>query len=314
MLKSKLLDDYRHLTQSSGFVVLPDRTMIRMQGADRRQFLHNFCTADVKALESGMATEALILNAKGKLLSHVYLMSGDNQLLLNTTGRQFNAIHDHLDKYIMREDVSLTDASASLTTMFVAGPDSEVKLRLLFGKVPDLNGFVSVPYGSAELGIAKVDLAGIGFLLTVPMDVVDDVERNLVDNGIADCSLESFHALRIKHKTPWFGIDASDDNLPQELRRDEQTICFTKGCYLGQETVARIDALGHVNQYLVGLKLDVEATPGTELSLDGKSMGRLTSVSWSPEQDAWIALGYVKRTASAAGTRLAFADGQATVV
>ena len=76
--------------------------------------------------------------------------------------------------------------------------------------------------------------------------------------------------LRIEHQTPWFGMDASDANLPQELRRDEQAISFTKGCYLGQETVARIDALGHVNQHLVGLRLNAEARPGTELSLDGK--------------------------------------------
>jgi folate-binding protein YgfZ len=314
MSTNNLLDDYRRLTQSSGFVVLVDRTTIRIKGKDRLAFLHNFCTADVKSLVPGKSTEAFILNSKGKVFSHVYLMSGDDQLLINTTGGQFDAIHDHLETYIIREDVGLNDASQTLATIFVAGPEAAAKLRCACENVPSSNEFARTRIGSVEAGIAQVDLAGIGFLLTVPADDIHQVKQKLSAAGIAECSVESFHALRIEHKTPWFGIDASDANLPQELGRDEQAICFTKGCYLGQETVARLDALGHVNQHLVGLILDREAAPGTELLFEEKPVGRLTSVAWSPASERWIALGYLKAKWSAAGCVAEFDGGHATVV
>lgn len=314
MLSSKVLDEFKQLTQTSGFVLLPDRTIIRIQGKDRLSFLHKFCTADVTSLVAGKATEAFILNLKGKLLSHVYLLSSKDELLLNTTGGQFGSLHEHLDKYIMREDVRLIDASESFVTMFVAGPDSEANLRSAYGIVPEAETFVDVPMGSLTIGVARVDLAGIGFLMMIPVSLVQEVQRDLVQNGITDCSLESFHILRVENKTPWFGIDATDENLPQELQRDQQAICFTKGCYLGQETVARIDALGHVNQYLVGLNLNREASPGTKLVAENKPVGKLTSVAWSPTRESWIALGYVKRKWSVAGTVLEFDGGLATVV
>src|SRR5262249_52381639 len=108
----------------------------------------------------------------------------------------------------------------------------------------------------------------------------------------------------------------TDDNLPQEVGRDAQAISFTKGCYLGQETVARIDALGHVNQLLVGLRCDSSNLPscGSALSVDGKSVGHVTSAVWSPTLHAALALGYVRRSHAKSRTKVLTSAGLAEVV
>jgi folate-binding protein YgfZ len=115
---------------------------------------------------------------------------------------------------------------------------------------------------------------------------------------------------------PWYGVDITEDNLPQEVNRNEQAISFTKGCYLGQETVARIDALGHVNRRLAGLRFDADdlPRPGLELRIDGKGVGTVTSAAWSPRWDRPIALALLRQKPSAVGTRLASDVGEAEVI
>ena len=115
---------------------------------------------------------------------------------------------------------------------------------------------------------------------------------------------------------PQAASTSSEENLPQELARDRWAISFNKGCYLGQETVARLDALGHVNQELRRLRFsgDIAPEPGLALTADDKPAGRVTSSVWSPAAQGPVALGYVRRNWLAAGTKLQSARGEATVV
>ena len=114
----------------------------------------------------------------------------------------------------------------------------------------------------------------------------------------------------------WSGTEADDSNLPQELQRDEKAISFNKGCYLGQETVARLDALGRVNQLLVRVQLGADsASAGDELKAEEKVVGRVTSVAWSPQFDQWMGFAFVRRAQTVAGTVLQTAGGgTATVI
>jgi folate-binding protein YgfZ len=127
---------------------------------------------------------------------------------------------------------------------------------------------------------------------------------------------KTFAAARIESGMPLFGVDFHEDNLPQEVGRDAESISFTKGCYLGQETVARIDALGHVNQRLVGVRFSGNEVPqaGTELSFGGAKVGRVTSAAWSPRLSAPLALAMVRREANAVGTKLESPFGAAEIV
>jgi len=113
--------------------------------------------------------------------------------------------------------------------------------------------------------------------------------------------------LRIEAGTPVFGRDVTEKNLPQEIGRDAQAINFVKGCYLGQETVARLDALGHVNQILKGLLLAPQASapaPGSVLEANGKHVGFVTSSAMSPGWDAPVALAMVRSSHARAGAAL----------
>ena len=142
--------------------------------------------------------------------------------------------------------------------------------------------------------LRRVDFVGPkGYLVACNREALDDVIRLLLDAGAVRCGADVCEAARIEQGTPWFGCDITDENLPQEIDRNQQAINFTKGCYLGQETVARIDALGHVNRLLRGVKFSGESipTPGTELCAGGKVLGHVTSACWSPRLNSPLALG-----------------------
>lgn len=311
MLSDEDADEYNRLKTGLGYCKL-DQTTIRMTGEDRLALLHNFCTADVKKLEPGKATEAFILNGKGKLLGHVHLLAGENDLILNTAAGQFGVLYEHLDRYIMREDVKMSDASNELTTLFVGANGKEI-FEKLCGKQLGFNDVAVMEFAGSHVWIANVQLVGEGLMILVPTQVLAEFEEKITDEGFHLCSSEALHSVRVEAITPWFGIDCSNANLPQELQRDEKAISFNKGCYLGQETVARIDALGHVNQLLVGFKLSHQAATGTELVVEEKMAGKLTSVAWSPDENSWLSIGYVKRKFRQPGTVLGFESGEAII-
>jgi folate-binding protein YgfZ len=125
--------------------------------------------------------------------------------------------------------------------------------------------------------------------------------------GLVEVDPELSDVLRVEAGTPCFGRDVTAENLPQEVGRDQRAISFVKGCYLGQETVARIDALGHVNKLLKGLKFltpGAATTADATLMLDGKTVGKITSAALSPAWGVPVALGYVRLAHAEAGTEL----------
>jgi folate-binding protein YgfZ len=153
-------------------------------------------------------------------------------------------------------------------------------------------------------------------LLELKPQEVSSVVRSFVEQGFVVAGEMAFAAARIEAGTPLYGIDMGEHNFPQEVGRDHLAINFTKGCYLGQETVARIDALGHVNQRLRGLQFGGGETPppGTEISIGGTQAGRVTSAAYSPLLDAPLALAMVRREANAPGIRIESPYGECRIV
>ena len=131
-----------------------------------------------------------------------------------------------------------------------------------------------------------------------------------------ECGCEAVNASRIEMGVPVYGQDVTIDNLPQEIARDQYAISFTKGCYLGQETVARIDALGHVNRRLLGLRFCGETVPppGATITVEGKPIAQVTSSCFSPRLDAPLALAFVRRGNDKPGTKILTDFGDAEVV
>lgn len=278
---------------------LPGWSSFTLTGADRGRFVNNFCTNDVKSLAPGDYRETFFTDVKGRIIGHGVLYADDDRLIFIGPPNQSAALIQHLDRYIIREDVQLHDSTADFAILFLSQrPTSESALTAA--------KFVSWPrIGRGESGI-----------LLVQRHDADKALETLRQLGYLTVDPETFSAARIEAGLPLFGVDFDSNNLPQEVNRNREAISFTKGCYLGQETVARIDALGHVNKQLMGVRFSHAAAPepGAELKHAGRVVGTVTSVAVSPRVGAPIAIAMIRREATSPGTHLESSAGQAEVV
>jgi folate-binding protein YgfZ len=307
------------LAGGRGYVPLPGWTEIELTGKDRAAFLHNFCTNDVKRLLPGHGCEAFILNVKGNILGHVLIFAGDERLSLSSVPGQGTPLAAHLDRYLIREDVQIADRTNDKGVTLLAGGAWEPVILESFG-VAAPAAMYSVVIGSWQgvpVELRRVPLLHpAAWLLVAPSDASDHLLALLAAADGLECGDAAFTAARIASGYPWFGRDITDKNLPQEVARDPLTISFKKGCYLGQETVARIDALGHVNKLLCGLRFDAssEILPEGELRAEGAAAGTITSAVRSARLGHMLALALVRRERCVPGAKLASAAGEAEVV
>jgi len=317
-LQESLAVEYQALTAGAGLVDASDRTKIELRGDDRAGFLNNFCTNDIKRLQPGQGCEAFICNVKGHVIGHVAVFCDESSLWLDTAPGQAQKLLSHLDRYLIREKVELIDRTSDYQELILSGE----KVSGLFEGVsidrmtPGEHVKMPSPSG-AMVGIYRVDLtAHHCCLLTFPANDAIAMRRLLQLKNVVECSHEALDIVRIENGFPLYGVDITDDNLPQEVARDAKAISFTKGCYLGQETVARIDALGHVNKALCGVAFLEGTVPaaGAELSSGDKIVGHVTSACWSPKLGKPLGLAYLRRGHNAVGTTLQSQTGKASIV
>ncbi len=239
---------------------LTDWSTIRVTGDDRATFLQSFCTNDVKALQPGESREAFFTDVKGKTVAHALVVAEAECFLLVLPGQPAEPLLVHLDRYIVREDVSLANATTDTPWHAVLDGDTPPEGCIAAGAFGE-NSWVA---GGAGQG-----------------------------GGVTP---DELHAARVRAGLPLFGVDFGPDSLPQEVGRDAEAISFTKGCYLGQETVARIDALGHVNRCVTRFRVESGEAPqpGDELIVDDKPQGKVTSVTGSEDSPA-VGLATIRR-------------------
>ncbi len=294
------------------------RTYIQLSGPDCTAFLHRMCTNQVVGRQPGSGCEAFLLDAKGHVLAYVRILVAPESLLLETAAGQAEAILHHLGKYVVRDRVAFQDRSHVWHSLRVAGAGAfDVLGQLVSGPLPD-QPLAHVQAYVAGLEIQLVCLRVDGrpcWQLVVPCEQVGPLWSAIRRLGARPCGRLAAEVVRIEWGEPEYGVDITADNLPQEVRRDAAAICTTKGCYLGQEVVARIDCRGHVNRYLVGLILSAREVPAVphELYADGQPAGRITSAAFSPGLGATIALGYVRREDAQPGQRLDSPSGSVAV-
>ncbi|MBI2825014.1 MAG: aminomethyl transferase family protein [Planctomycetia bacterium] len=318
--------EYAALTGAVGVADFTTRTQIELSGADRASFLHNLCTNEIRRLPAGAGCEAFLTDAHGHVLAFVYVFCTADSLVLETVAGEEQRLLAHLDRYLIREKVELCPRSADWAELLVAGPRSGRLLSQAFAlpgqataTIPQaLLDHVSLPFNDAHAYVRRVDMTQpLAYLVAVPRPLVADVWERLLAAGAAPCGSTAVEMARIEAGTPYYGFDITDKNLPQEVARDARAISFVKGCYIGQETVARIDAVGHVNRTLVGVRFTGRSVPprGTELTAaDGRTVGHVTSAALSPRFDAPFGLAYVRRGANAPGSKLESPLGPAEVV
>jgi folate-binding protein YgfZ len=315
MLPAQLIAEYQALQQTAGCGSLA-RSRIVLTGRDRATLLHKFCTQDVLGLTPGQGGEAFLCNVQGKIVGYVFFLVEEERIVLDSAPQQAEAIVKHLDRYVITEDVKFADASAATRCWLLAGPKSHEFVASLGTVGSEVYAHGALRAGAAEARAQRVPYGNDAYLIAAREQEAATIDDHLAQAGATLCSAEALEILRIEAGVPLYGTDITVENLPQEVNRDATAIHFRKGCYLGQETVARIDALGHVNKLLVRVAFSPDAAiaPGLELRFGEKTVGRVTSVCWSPARQAPLALAYVRREQANAGTRLASEMGDGEVV
>jgi folate-binding protein YgfZ len=303
------MNQYAAFTADAGFVDLGNRTQVEIAGDDRAALLNNFCTNDIKRLTPGAGCEAFLTSGKGRVLAHVQIFRGESSLILETVPGQAAAIIEHLERYVVREDVQFVDRTESFSEILLGGSESEVEAKLnelgcaslpveTLHHATNVVANVAVSFRRTEMVTPR------GLLLSFPAESIVTVAEALENAGFVRCEPTVFETCRIEAGWPEYGIDITIQNFPQEVGRDDRAISFTKGCYLGQETVARIDALGHVNKQLVRVKFESSDPPvaGMEITCDGQSAGHVTSSAYSPAHEAALAFAYARSQFTKPGT------------
>ncbi|MCA9187718.1 MAG: hypothetical protein R3E01_15805 [Pirellulaceae bacterium] len=322
--KSAIGDEYFHATTSAVWFDLSDLTAIQFTGSDRTQFLHNLTTNHIKRLTAGQGCETFLTDVQGHTIGHGTVFCQESSLLLLTVPNQQEALLRHFDKYLITEDVEVKDISAPhMVWACVSGPKAAEFLPQLLGDLanqpsasepsasqPYANRHVTV--SSHTVFVARDPMLGDScFLIAAPSTSHEWLPDELHRSQIPKASLTTFHTLRIERGYPWFGTDMTSKSLPQEINRDAQAISFAKGCYLGQETVARIDALGHVNRKMIQAALvnspsddtisleTADQLIGTDVFADDKqkAVGTITSATYSPSQQRLLALATIRHEA-----------------
>ena len=278
--------------------------LVEATGGDAVRFVDNFTTAAVSPLPVGGGSEAFFTDAKGQVLTLATILRTDTGLLVSTPPGLATTLRDHLEHYHIREAVALRDASADIAAFLVAGPHAAAALERLGGSgAPrETLAHAMVSLGGIVARIVRVAGQGAdGYWILAPATCATAIADLLAD-ALPRADDGDLEALRLEARYPT-AADIPPRTLPQELGRDASAISFTKGCYLGQETVARLDALGHVNRRLVLLAIDAPEPPPVPatVTLDGADVGLVTSVARSPRAGGPVGLGLVQVKALAVG-------------
>jgi aminomethyltransferase len=267
--------------------------VIDLRGEDRVRFLHGMVSNDIEKLTAGQGCHAAMLTTKGKLVADFVVLAEPERLRLLLAPELLDKIRAHLDKHIIMDDVELE--AAVVPALGVYGDDAAAAIGV-DAALP--------PYHFADKVVRTPELGGVGYWILGGGDIagtpLDDAE---------------FEERRIEAGTPRYGVDMGEDRLPIEAGIND-AVSFDKGCYLGQEVIARATNLGHINRRLVGLVVDGEPpAAGTKLSAPSKpDAGWVTSSARSRRLGKTLALGYVHRTLWEPGTALTLADGRAATV
>jgi len=294
---------------------LPARAFFELTGADRQKFLHNFCTNDIKSLKPGEGCEAFMTSVQGKVLAHLTVQVAENSLWVEADLARREIVSKHFNKYLITEDVQIHDRSEDFRLILVCGPAMRQSLEGGGLTVSDASPmrhdhglYRGVPVVWQQTRWSTLPNWTLKAAVKAAVEDADELLNALTTAGVALLSAAAIEALRIEGAYPRDGIDFTDANLAQEVARTDLCISFRKGCYLGQEPIARIDSMGHVNQELrrVMIEGSVPPHPGLQLvdSLSEKEAGALTSVSAFPVNGRWSGLAMLRRAFLAPATEI----------
>jgi folate-binding protein YgfZ len=303
-----LVAEHRVLLEGCGLVDRSERGKLALTGTEAKAFMHGQVTNDVEALEPGSGAYAAFLTHKGKMRGDLRILDLGDELLLDTERPALQELFNMIHRFKLAMDVELHKRTVQMGLLSLIGPESR--------RVAGAEGLPAAEHASARGAIAgrPVVLAVTDAGVDVFTEAADTaaVRAALEAAGAVPVSEEAAEVVRVERGRPRWGADLDDSVIPQEAGLNERAVSFTKGCYVGQETVARLYYRGKPNRHLRGLRLSEPVAPGTPLALGEREVGRVGSSVVSPTHGP-IALAILRREAQP-GAALAAGDATAEVV
>ncbi len=268
---------FQALRDSAAILDLSDRGRIRVTGDDRARLLHAMTTNHVQGLKPGEGLYAFFLNAQGQIQADVYVLCFEDHLLLDVEPETRQAVYEHLDRFIIADDVTLEDVTEATFAFGLEGPRA-LELAGAAG--------MTAPHAACShtewepYSVAAISFSGApGVQVYGPALRKDEALGLLTNAGAIEATAADGEAFRITKFKPRYGRDFTEKSLPQETQQMKAAVHFQKGCYLGQEIVERVRSRGHVNKLLVGFTGDSEHVPevGAAVAYGGKEDGEVTS-------------------------------------
>jgi tRNA-modifying protein YgfZ len=284
--------EYRTVTEACGLLDRSERGKLALTGAEAKSFLQGQVTNDIEALSPGHGCYAAFLTPKGKMLGDLRVLDAGDELLLDTERAALQELFNMIRRFSIGFDVELHKRTLECGLLSLLGPESEA-IAAPGGLGEAEHSHAPVTVGGIEARAIRTDL---GVDLLCDAADVDGLRSALADAGVSPVSEAVAECLRVERGRPRYGVDLDDSVIPQEAGLNERAVSFTKGCYVGQETVARLHYRGKPNRHLRGLRLSDAASPGDELTFEGRPVGRLASVALSP-RFGLIGLALVRREA-----------------
>src|ERR1044072_2685648 len=276
-IAAELDAQYRQLREECGLLDLSARGKLMISGSEAAEYLQGQLTNDVESLQPNEGHYAALLDRKGHMHADMRVLRiSPEEIWLDTEPQALAAAKRHLDMYKIGREVAVADLTDERAALSLIGPRSV-----------EIAGTAALPeYGHEAAKVGGVECLAVGTAggidLIAKPDYVGDLHEALTDAGAVEVSPEAVEVVRIEAGVPRFGAEMSAETMPAEAGIVERAISFTKGCYIGQEPVARLHYKGRPNRHLRGLELSAPATSGATLQLGEKEVGRIGRHGLSP--------------------------------
>jgi folate-binding protein YgfZ len=316
---TKAREDFGHLMSGCGVFDLDARAKVEITGSHRVRWLNGMISNNMRDLPPGHGVYGFLLTPQGHIQGDLYAYQRGDSLLLDVDAAQLEKMLGILRRYIIMDDVKLTDVSGHLNAIGLAGPRSETVLKEAGIDIPEVQPlqFADLVWRENKATVARSDNPLVdSFELWVAPEQRSSLWDALVAAGARPVSSEALELLRIASGIPRYGQDIRDRDLPQETGQ-LRALSFTKGCYIGQEIVERIRSRGSVHRQFSGFEIEGSLPAlGTKVQAGGKDVGEITSTAYLPVENGerGVALGYIRREFAAPGQEVSVGDAKARVV
>src|SRR5437016_3798017 len=286
------VEEYWAVRNRSGLADLSHLGRLRITGKDRLPFLNGLLTNELLKLNEGTGVRSVLLNTKARVLADLYVYAREDDLLIDTGDVPGAAVKDIFDRFIISEDVQVQDITSEFVHLTLQGQQAAETAKELFRiTLTDLKPLQHRMIGPTMI-VVRDRIGQSGYDMIIPNDEAEAVWQGFLLKGVTPVGQDALEILRLEAGYPKYGVDVDENTIILEAGYKD-AISFTKGCYLGQEVVARATHIGRVNKNLIQFQTDSDNVPSVKSKFisSGKEAGYVTSAAFSPGLKVVVGLG-----------------------